>query len=149
VTPTPPEPGVAQPRQFHIRSATSADALPLHALLSANGWQHRVRSVGWLAELIAKSQRAAVAVLPEQQIVGFLRGITDELSNGYLSMLVVAEAHRRGGIGTALVHQITSGTPEVTWVVQAGRSGAEAFFASLRFVSAPLAMQRPRAQSVI
>ena len=108
-----------------------------------------MRSVGWLAELIAKSQRTAVAVLPELQVVGFVRGITDELSNGYLSMLVVAEAHRRRGIATALVRQVTAGTPEVTWALHAGRPGATAFFASLGFVKAPLAMHLPRAQSVI
>ena len=149
MTPTPSELGHPQPRQFHIRGATSADASSLHALLCANGWQHRVRSEGWLAELIAQSQRTAVAVSPEQQFVGFLRGITDGLSNGYLSMLVVAAAHRRRGIGTALVHQLTSVTPEVTWVLQASRAGAAAFFQSLGFVNAPLAMQLPRRQSVI
>ena len=136
-------------RPFQVRGATSADALQLHALLSANCWKHRVRSVGWLAELVANSQRAAIAVLPEQQVIGFLRGITDELSNGYLSMLVVAEAHRGRDIGTALVQHVTSGTPGVTWVLQAGRPGAEAFLASLGFVDAPLAMQLPRVQSVI
>lgn len=149
MTPTHSEPVEVQLRPFHIRTATPADALPLHALLCANGWQHRVRSVGWLAELIAKSQRAAVAVLPEREVVGFLRGITDGLSNGYLSMLVVADAHRRRGIGTALVHQVTSGTPEVTWALQASRPGAEVFFASLGFENAPLAMQLPRAKNVI
>ena len=134
---------------YQVRSATPADARQVHSLLAANGWQHRVKSVEWLAELIARSQRTAVAVAPEAQVLGFLRAITDELSNGYLSMLVVAEAHRRRGIGTALVHTVTAGLPEVTWVLQAGRAGAESFFASLGFAHAPLAMQLARRQSVI
>ena len=149
MTQTQSELGATKPIPFHVRSATSVDATPLHALLCANGWGHRIKSVAWLAELIAKSQRTAVAILPEQHFVGFLRGITDELSNGYLSMLVVAETHRRRGIGTALVSWVTSGTPEVTWVLQAGRPGAESFFESLGFSSAPLAMQLARGQSVI
>ena len=139
--------------QFHIRSATPSDAGSVHSLLVASGWGHRIESIEWLAELIAKSQRAAVAVLPEHEVVGFLRAITDELSNGYLSMLVVAEAHRRHGIGAALVREVTAGKSEVTWALHAarhaGRPGAEAFFASLGFNKVAFAMQLPRVPSVI
>jgi ribosomal protein S18 acetylase RimI-like enzyme len=93
------------------------------------------------------SNRTAV-VYTGSQVVGFARGITDGLSNGYLSMVAVSPEFRRRGIGSALVAHVTTGSPEVTWVLQAGRPGAPEFFAKLGFVAASLAMQRARKQSV-
>jgi GNAT superfamily N-acetyltransferase len=73
--------------------------------------------------------------------------ITDGLSNGYLSMVPVAPQHRRKGAGSALVAHVTAGSPEVTWVLRAGREGAAEFFAKLGFRASPVAMQRARRQS--
>lgn len=62
---------------------------PARLLLCSNGWAHRIESPEWFARLIAASQRTAVAV-EAGEVVGFARAITDGLSNGYLSMIVVA-----------------------------------------------------------
>lgn len=93
--------------------------------------------------MIHNSQRVAVALLGEQ-IVGFARAITDEVSNGYLSMVVVDDQHRRKGIGRALVEYVMGDNPDITWVLRAGREGAEAFFAGLGFQTSVIAMERQR-----
>ncbi len=67
-------------------------------LLADNGWRDRIGDVSQFQALIAASQVADVAVVGGQ-VVGFARGITDGLSNGYLSMVVVAQSHRGQGIG--------------------------------------------------
>lgn len=117
-----------------------------YALLSVNGWSNRIATREHFSALIASSQRTAVAVVGEQ-VVGFARGITDGLSNGYLSMVVVSSAHRNQGIGRALVKHVTGGNPNVTWVLRAGREGAEAIFAKLGFRVSSVAMERARGQT--
>jgi len=120
-----------------------ADAADVYRLLVANGWQHRIPSVDYLQELVAASQRVIVAV-DENRIVGFARAITDGLSNGYLSMVVVEESCRGQGIGTQLVERITDGEPQVTWMLRAGREGAHEFFSKSGFTSSTQAMERVR-----
>lgn len=94
-----------------------------------HGWAHRTGTAEHFAQLVENSQRTAVA-LSGQQIVGFARGITDGLSNGYLSMVVVDGQHRRAGIGRALVEHVMGDNSDITWVLRAGREGAEAFLAA-------------------
>jgi ribosomal protein S18 acetylase RimI-like enzyme len=129
------------------RDALPSEAEAIRLFLAANGWAHRVGTPEHFSSLLRASSRTAV-VHAAAQVVGFARGITDSLSNGYLSMVAVAPAFRRRGLGSALVAHVTSGSPHVTWVLQAGRPGSSEFFARLGFVAAPLAMQRPRKQSV-
>jgi len=114
--------------------------------LIVSGWAHRVGDSEHFAALVRNSQRTAVA-LAGTEIVGFARAITDGLSNGYLSMVAVASEHRRKGIGSVLVAHVTAGSPEVTWILQAGREGAAEFFSKLGFSTSPVAMQRARRQS--
>lgn len=108
-----------------------------------NGWAHRVINVEELGRLISASRRALVAVA-DDQVVGFARAITDGISNGYLSMVVVAESHRRRGIGQALVERLVGSESIITWVLRAGREGAAGFFAKLGFIASTTAMERPR-----
>ncbi|MFS2163540.1 GNAT family N-acetyltransferase [Variovorax sp. Varisp62] len=126
-----------------VRSIAPADFDTVHRLLVSNGWAHRVGDVEDLGRLISASQRALVAVA-DDQIVGFARAITDGISNGYLSMVVVAESHRTRGIGRALVERLVGSEPSITWVLRAGREGAAEFFAKLGFSASTTAMERPR-----
>ena len=96
-----------------------------------------------LAGLIAASQRTAV-VVEAQQIIGFARAITDGISNGYLSMVVVAEPFRRQGVGQALIQHIVGEEESITWVLRAGREGAPEFFAKLGFVESTVGMELKR-----
>jgi ribosomal protein S18 acetylase RimI-like enzyme len=127
----------------NVRDLLPAETESVRQFLGQHGWGHRTGSPEHFALLIKNSQRTAVAVRGEQ-IIGFARGITDGLSNGYLSMVVVDDQHRRAGIGRALVEHIMGDNPDITWVLRAGREGAEAFFASLGFETSVIAMERPR-----
>ena len=126
-----------------IRNLLRAEVEPVRLFLGQHGWGHRTGSSDYFAQLIENSQRTAVA-LSGEQIIGFARGITDGLSNGYLSMVVVDGQHRRAGVGRALVEHVMGDNAEITWMLRAGREGADAFFASLGFHSSLIAMERPR-----
>ena len=126
-----------------VRAFAPADLDAVHRLLCAHGWAARVGPPRVLAGLIAASQRVFVADA-EGEVVGFVRALTDGCSNGYLSMLVVAPAWRRRGIGCALVEAATAGDARVPWVLRAGRDGAAAFFSRLGFEPSAVAMERRR-----
>jgi len=128
---------------MQIREVQPQDIESIREFLAAHGWAHRVGSADEFADLLAHSQRAVVAI-EDDAIVGFARALTDSRSNGYLSMVVVAPAFRKRGIGRALVQSIVGDDPHITWVLRAGRDGAEAFFAKLGFRVSTVAMERPR-----
>jgi N-acetylglutamate synthase-like GNAT family acetyltransferase len=85
-----------------------------------------------------------VVAVADDEIVGCARAITDGISNGYVSMVVVAEPHRRRGIGQALVERLIGSESNITWVLRAGRTGAAEFFAQLGFSASSTAMERSR-----
>ncbi|MDX9670876.1 MULTISPECIES: GNAT family N-acetyltransferase [unclassified Pseudomonas] len=126
-----------------VRNLLPDEVESVRQFLGQHGWGHRTGSSDHFAQLIENSQRTAVA-LSDEQIIGFARGITDGLSNGYLSMVVVDDQHRRAGVGRALVEHVMGDNSDITWVLRAGREGAEAFFASLGFETSVIAMERPR-----
>jgi len=128
---------------MQVRSITTSDFQAVHHLLVTSGWAHRVGDLNNLSQLISASQRAVVAEA-DDEIVGFARAITDGISNGYVSMVVVAEQHRRRGIGKALVEGLIESEPDITWVLRAGRTGAAEFFAKLGFNASSTAMERSR-----
>jgi ribosomal protein S18 acetylase RimI-like enzyme len=126
-----------------IQRVGPAELSVVFTLLIENGWDRRITDLDKFGALINASPIADVAII-DGEVVGFVRGITDGFSNGYLSMLVVASSHRGRGIGTALVRHAMGINPRVTWVLRAGRQGATEFFTKLGFEVSSIAMERRR-----
>lgn len=130
--------------RLNLREAEPQDHAAIYALLLENGWGHRIPNIAALSALLLASQRKVVAEVDGQGIVGFARAITDGLSNGYLSMVVVAKPFRGRRIGRALIEEITRDSEGVTWLLRAGRPGAAEFFSALGFMASTEAMELKR-----
>ena len=128
---------------MEIRPIQSSELEAARQLLLANGWDRKVATLVEFSELVARSSIALVA-LQGNQVVGFLRALTDGLTNGYISMVVVDAKQRSKGVGRALV-QAAMGTDEsITWVLRASRSPTlPRFYEKLGFSVSTVAMERP------
>ncbi len=113
-------------------------------LLADSGWQVRVQDPDRFRKMMERADRTIV-VLEDSRVVGFARALCDDVSNGYISMVVVAADKRGQGIGTEMVQRLIAEDQEgsITWVLRAGRDSG-AFWKSLGFTESKLAMEKLR-----
>jgi len=71
---------------MHIRNIRPTEIEYARVLLLVSNWGKRVADPKTFAELVGHSQIAIVAVEGDE-VLGFLRALTDGIFNGYISML--------------------------------------------------------------
>jgi ribosomal protein S18 acetylase RimI-like enzyme len=125
-----------------IRDIAAEEIEQARQLLVAADWGPRVQDAAVFRALVERSQIALVAI-EQGRVIGFLRGLSDGIFNGYISMVVVDEARRGRGVGSALVRAAMGDDDRMTWVLRAGRTGVSAFYGKLGFAVSEVAMERP------
>ncbi|MFL6468721.1 MAG: GNAT family N-acetyltransferase [Pyrinomonadaceae bacterium] len=128
---------------IEYRSPESSDLEAIRAFLAQNGWEKRVEDVGRFRLMIENASRTVVA-FDGTRVVGFARALCDDVSNGYIGTVAVAEDKRAQGIGREVVNRVMGDDPNITWVLRAGR-GSENFWKKMGFSESEIAMERTRA----
>ena len=127
---------------LEFRSVTPEDYEAVRLFLSEAGWQRRVADAGRFAEMLRHTSRT-VAAFEGGRVVGFARALCDEVSNGYISMVAVAEDLRGRGVGRELVRRLIGEDERITWVLRAGR-GSREFWRKVGFEASSVALERVR-----
>ena len=126
------------------RPLQTDDYEAVRIFLINNGWAARVSDVERFRAMLDGADRTVIA-LDDVRVVGFGRALCDGVSNGYISMVAVAEDLRRQGIGRRLVESLMQGDKEgdITWVLRAERD-SRGFWEGLGFTASDIAMERVR-----
>jgi predicted N-acetyltransferase YhbS len=125
-----------------FRPITPADYKAVQRFLAENGWEKRVSDVEKFRKMMENASRTVVAFEGEK-VIGFARALCDDVSNGYIGTVAVAEDKRGQGIGRELVERLIGNDRDITWVLRAGR-GSEKFWKKMGFTVSEAAMEKTR-----
>ena len=102
--------GVTLPPSFRIRAWTEGDFLKIQQLSTEEGWPTPEKRPN--DTLTAWRNSWPTLVLEyKQEVIGFLRALTDELVTTYIAEILIASEWRGQGFGQALIevcHQLHS-----------------------------------------
>jgi ribosomal protein S18 acetylase RimI-like enzyme len=90
-----------------------------------------------------KNANRTVVAFEGEKVVGFARALCDDVSNGYIGTVAVAEDFRRRGVGRELVERLIGDDKNITWVLRAGR-GSREFWEKMGFSVSEIAMEKTR-----
>ena len=127
---------------MEFRAIGPADYEEVRQFLATNGWESRVADRERFRKMLENTQRTVFAV-EGSEVVGFARALCDEVSNGYISMVAVAENRRGQGIGREMVRRLINEDTGITWILRAGR-GSNPFWEKMGFEDSAVAMERRR-----
>ena len=130
---------------MEFRAADPADYDAIREFLAENGWEKRVADAGRFRKMLENASRTVV-VLDEGRIVGFARALCDDVSNGYIGTVAVAEEKHGRGIGKEIVRQLIGDDPGITWVLRSCRDSGE-FLKKMGFKVSSIAMERTRKET--
>jgi predicted N-acetyltransferase YhbS len=125
-----------------FRAIRIEDFEAVRRFLAENGWEKRVADAEKFRQMMANASRTVVA-LDGERVVGFARALCDDVSNGYIGTVAVAEDFRRQGVGRELVERLIGDDKNITWVLRAGRGSAQ-FWRKMGFRLSEVAMERTR-----
>jgi N-acetylglutamate synthase-like GNAT family acetyltransferase len=127
---------------IEFREAQIQDLDAIREFLAENGWEKRVADEGRFRKMVENATRTVVA-FEGDRLVGFARALCDDVSNGYIGTVAVAEHKRKSGVGREMIQRLTGDDPNITWVLRAGR-GSESFWKKMGFSESSIAMERTR-----
>ncbi|HEX8287588.1 MAG TPA: GNAT family N-acetyltransferase [Pyrinomonadaceae bacterium] len=127
---------------MNFREALPKDFELVRRFLAENGWKKRVADPNRFRKMMENASRTVVA-FDGERVVGFARALCDDVSNGYIGTVTVAEDKRGQGVGRELVERIIGDDTNITWVLRAGR-GSEQFWKKMGFSTSEVAMEKTR-----
>src|SRR5260370_25706722 len=133
---------------LEYRPIEPSDYEAARRFLAGLGGARRVSDPARFAKMMAGADRTMLA-LDDGRVVGCVRALCDGVSNGYVSMLAVAEDRRGQGIGRELVRRLMApqeageDQDDVTWVLRAGRA-RRGFWEELRLTGSETSLERTR-----
>lgn len=127
---------------LEFRAAGPDDYEPVRQLLAAQGWRERTADAERFRRMLENTKRTVVA-LDDGRVVGFARALCDEVSNGYISTVAVAEEMRGRGVGRELVRRLMGDDPRITWLLRAAPA-SRGFWKRMGFEPSEVVMERVR-----
>lgn len=127
---------------MEFRTITPADYEVVQRFLAENGWEKRVSDAERFCKMMENASRTVVA-FDGERVIGFARALCDDVSNGYIGTVAVAEDKRGQGIGRELIERLVGNDRDITWVLRAGR-GSEKFWKKMGFTVSETAMEKTR-----
>ena len=124
----------------YTQAPEEVDIAQLEALRRAAGFPPQPTEV--IAAKVSGARWVAAA-WDGDRMIGFVRAISDGVTNAYVCTMVVDEAYRGRGIGTELVRRLIGDRDRVRWVLHSSDE-AIPFYQRLGFELADNMMRRDR-----